>query len=178
MKTDNTTDTTGVITPNAAKASRSQTIWYSRLQKPDKKNRRNSVGRMRDRMYGIRSGGRLDRSFGKITGGAEPARFAERHVGCPIIGFAGSHVQIFIGGWFPAQVLESFEHYSPQRFHRAEPAGGERQHTLAFILHLRGLGIVDKRHQGLDGGVADHHERLRRLLSKNPVFESHNHLGY
>ena len=45
MKTDRTVDSTGVITPNAANASRSHTIWYRRLQKPERMKATNKVRR-------------------------------------------------------------------------------------------------------------------------------------
>ena len=42
MKTDNTIETIGVVTPNRAIASRSQTTSYTRLQNPEiRKNRKN-----------------------------------------------------------------------------------------------------------------------------------------
>src|SRR5215469_10244467 len=41
MKTDSTSDSTGVTMPKCANAMRSQTTWYNRLQKPEQKNSRN-----------------------------------------------------------------------------------------------------------------------------------------
>ncbi len=43
MNTDTTTESTGVMIPNDRNASRSQTIWYTRPQKPESTNSRNRI---------------------------------------------------------------------------------------------------------------------------------------
>jgi len=45
MKTEITTESTGVMIPNEANAMRVHTSWYTRLQKPETKNSRNNNGR-------------------------------------------------------------------------------------------------------------------------------------
>src|SRR5215472_14744096 len=48
MKTEITTESTGVMIPKAAKAIRVHTSWYTRLLKPEMKNSRNNSGRRLD----------------------------------------------------------------------------------------------------------------------------------
>ena len=56
MKTEMTTDNTGRMIPKEAKASRVQTTWYTRLEKPDMKKSANRIRRitlMRARHRGL-----------------------------------------------------------------------------------------------------------------------------
>src|SRR6266436_2340715 len=54
MKTEITTDSTGVMMPKAAKAKRVQTTWNSSPQNPEMKKRRNKSGRWKVLLRGLR----------------------------------------------------------------------------------------------------------------------------
>ena len=91
----------------------------------------------------------------RCPGRSKAPGLAERLVDSEVVGLTGVHCQLIFKRGLPTKRSQRIEDDFAEGICGGQAAGGEGEDTLPFGLDLRGLGIVDKRHERLDGGIAD-----------------------